>query len=227
MKNIVIVGADKGIGLKILESLQERYLIISVSDVQTISSFPAVSYFLDVFKDGLTHLTNLPDSIHGLIYCPASFNMSAERFTTQELINNSDQHLLATIEIIHSLLPRLTCANGSSIVLLSTIPDTKNVSGAVLAAKRALKELIKSMSLEFECSGIRLNVLAPPSRTRSLSSLLNGAEDVNELMYKQDVLQPKAELNLLEMVDFLMSEESSSITGQMIDVSTGVNRMNV
>ena len=77
MKNIVIIGAGNGIGLKTVEKLHDQFHVISVSRKRTseLDAFNTDFYEIDVCSDNLDVLAQLPEEIHGLVYCPGSINL--------------------------------------------------------------------------------------------------------------------------------------------------------
>lgn len=68
MKNIVIVGAGKGIGLKLSELLNADNHLITISRNPTteLESLHTKFYRFDVTKDDINILNDLPDEIHGV-----------------------------------------------------------------------------------------------------------------------------------------------------------------
>ena len=72
MKNIVIVGAGRGIGLATVKALQNDNLFtISHQLTNELEALNTRFFALDAAKDDLTVLANLPEVIHGIVYSPA------------------------------------------------------------------------------------------------------------------------------------------------------------
>jgi 3-oxoacyl-[acyl-carrier protein] reductase len=73
-------------------------------------------------KDDVAVLTDLPEVIHGVVYCPGSINLRPfNRLTAQDFLNDFQQNVLGAIAVIQYLLPRLKKADGASIVLFSSV----------------------------------------------------------------------------------------------------------
>ena len=75
-------------------------------------------YALDVAKENLDALTDLPDEIHGVVYCPGSINLKPfNRLTAQDFLQDYGQNVLGAVATIQKVLPNLKKANGASVVL--------------------------------------------------------------------------------------------------------------
>nr|MBP6517159.1 hypothetical protein [Chitinophagales bacterium] len=76
MKNIVVVGAGRGIGLATVKALQsENLFTISRQLTNELEALNTKFYSLDAAKDDVAVLTDLPEVIHGVVYCPGSINL--------------------------------------------------------------------------------------------------------------------------------------------------------
>ena len=77
MKNIVIAGAGKGIGLKTVELLKDTNQLFTIARNNTaeLSALSTKFYQLNLVTDNLDTLNDLPETIDGLVYCPGSINL--------------------------------------------------------------------------------------------------------------------------------------------------------
>ena len=124
MKNIVIAGAGKGIGLKTVELLKDTNQLFTIARNNTaeLSALSTKFYQLDLVTDNLDALNDLPETIDGLVYCPGSINLKPfNRLTTQDFLNDFNQNVLGAVSLVQKLLPNLKRAGGASIVLFSTV----------------------------------------------------------------------------------------------------------
>ena len=73
MKNIVIAGAGKGIGLKTVELLKDTNQLFTIARNNTaeLSALSTKFYQLDLVTDNLDALNDLPETIDGWFTAPA------------------------------------------------------------------------------------------------------------------------------------------------------------
>jgi 3-oxoacyl-[acyl-carrier protein] reductase len=90
MKNYLIIGGTKGIGLKTIELLGKDCKIYSVSRGRNEDRQQNIAHYqLDITKDDLSKLDALPVEIHGLVYCPEGINLRPfSRFSETDFLND-------------------------------------------------------------------------------------------------------------------------------------------
>lgn len=182
MKNIVIAGAGKGIGLKTAEilSAENNLFTISRNSTQALEELDTSFYQLDIVNDDLEILNGLPDAIHGVVYCPGSINLKPfNRLTNADFLADYNQNVIGAVRIIQNLLPRLKRAQGASVVLFSSVAAKTGMPfhASIAASKAAVEGLAKSLAAELAASLIRVNVIAPSLTDTPLAAgLLNTPE---------------------------------------------------
>lgn len=230
MKNIVVVGAGRGIGLATVKALQnENLFTISHQLTNELEALNTTFFALDAAKDDLTVLADLPEVIHGLVYCPGSINLRPfNRLTTQDFLTDFQQNVLGAIAVIQYLLPRLKKADGASIVLFSTVAVKIGMPfhASIAAAKGAIEGLAKSLAAELATSKIRVNVIAPSLTDTPLSSALLNSDEKREAAAKRHPLNSIGSANEIgQLVAFLIQDNSRWITGQVIGVDGGIGSL--
>jgi len=229
MKNYLIIGGTKGIGLRTIELLGPECSIYSISrNVNDTTNLRNITHYqLDITKDDLGALDSLPKEIHGFVYCPGSINLKPfARLTEQDFLNDFHQNVLGAIRIIQYCLPRIKQANGSGIVLFSTVAAKlgMNFHSSVAVSKTALEGLARSLAAELAVNKVRVNVIAPSlTNTPLASSLLNTPEKI-EANNKRHPLQRIGQSDdIAAMAVFLLSDQASWITGQVLNIDGGMS----
>ena len=231
MKNILIVGAGKGVGIRTAELLHNDYQLITISRSLTseLEGLNTKFYQLDVAKDNLDILNDLPETIHGVVYCPGSINLKPfNRLTAQDFLNDFQQNVLGAVAIIQKVLPNLKRANGASVVLFSTVAAKLGMPfhSSIAASKGAIEGLAKSLAAELAISHVRVNVIAPSLLDTPLAGFLINTDEKKEASGKRHPLQRIGTPNeIAHLVRFLISEESSWITGQIIGADGGLGSL--
>ena len=232
MKNIIIAGAGRGIGLKTAELLNGQHQLFTISRNETAELEVLKTRFfqIDISKDDLNALNDLPEVIDGLVFCPGSINLKPfNRLTTQDFLTDFNQNVLGAVALIQKILPNLKRANGASIVLFSTVAAKLGMPfhASVAASKAAIEGLAKSLAAEFAVSKIRVNVIAPSLTDTALAAFLLNTDEKKEASGKRHPLQRIGTAEeIAQLVSFLLSDAASWITGQIIGADGGMGSLN-
>ncbi len=229
MKNILIVGAGKGIGLKTAQLLpQENLYTIPRNSTPELDNLETHFFELDVLKDDLSELS-LPEELHGLVFCPGSINLKPfNRLTEEDFLNDFNQNFLGAVKIIQKCLPNLKKSGNSSIILFSSVAAKIGMPfhTSISASKGAIEGFAKSLAAEFVSSNIRVNVIAPSLTDTSLAKQLLSTDEKKLAAAKRHPLQRigNAE-DIAELAVFLLSDKSTWITGQVFGVDGGLGNI--
>lgn len=229
MKNIVIIGAGKGIGLQTAQLLKEENIFtISRNLTAELESLGTKFFQLDVSKDDLSELP-LPEQIHGLVFCPGSINLKPfNRLKEEDFLADFHQNFLGAVSMIQKCLPMMKKSGGASIVLFSTVAAKVGMPfhTSIAASKGAIESFARSLAAELAASKIRVNVIAPSLTDTSLAAMLLSTEEKRESSAKRHPLQRVGTPDdSAQLVEFLLSDKSTWITGQVIGVDGGLGNI--
>lgn len=227
-KNILLIGGSHGIGLAMAAKLHDNHNLFIASrtneELQHLNithiPFDAVHDILDV--------SILPDEIHGFIYCPGSINLKPFKMMSMETFyEDMELNFFGMVKVVKSIISKMT--ENSSMVFFSTVAVGTGMPfhTSVAAAKGAVEGFAKSMAAEY-APKIRVNVVAPSLVNTPLAKRLLNNEKKIEMMSQRHPLQRvgKPE-DIAAIALFLLSDESSWITGQVYGVDGGLSTLNI
>lgn len=228
MKNYLIIGGSSGIGESIVGKLAESaennvvatYFSHTKEDSDNVKFFP-----YNAEKDNLSYI-QLPEEIHGFVYCPGAIILKPfKRLTEQSVIEDFKLQVVGAMNAIQAILPNLLAANNASIVLFSTVAVQQgfNFHAQVAMSKGAIEGLTKSLAAEF-APAIRVNCIAPSLTDTPLSERLLNTDEKRKSNADRHPMKEigKAE-DSAELAVFLLSEKSKWMTGQIIHIDGGMS----
>ncbi|MCW4452500.1 SDR family oxidoreductase [Kaistella sp. BT6-1-3] len=232
MKNIVIVGCGKGIGLAAAKILSEQHRIIGISKTENaeINQLNIEFYPLDILSGNLDDI-NFPETIDGLIYAPGSINLKPiNRLTEDDFRNDFEINVIGAVKIIKKILPNLKKSDHASVVLFSTVAAKLGMPfhASVAASKSAVEGLTKSLAAELSSQKISVNAIAPSLTDTSLAAQLLSTPEKREAAAKRHPLQGIGTAEeMAEMAAFLISDNARWITGQIIGIDGGMGSVKI
>jgi len=147
MKNILLIGGSYGIGLAIAKELQyENKVFIASRTNEAISDMNVTHIPFDAATDVLD-TSLLPEVIDGFVYCPGSINLRPFRGLKPEAFESDLQiTFISMIKALQTVLPSLSAANQSSVVLFSSVAAGMGMPfhTSVAAAKGAIEGFAKA-----------------------------------------------------------------------------------
>ena len=176
---------------------------------------------IDFTKQLTQDLSNT--DIIGIAYCVGSIEIKPFKITqASDFVSSYVLNLVAVTEIIRSLLDNLK-KNNASVVLFSTVAAKKgfNNHSIISSAKSAVEGLTVSLAAEL-APNIRINCIAPSltksKMAKAVIKNLKIEESIAKLHPLKRIGNPSDSASL---ANFLLSENSSWITGQIIGVDGG------
>lgn len=243
MKNIIVTGDSKGVGHAIVDKLlcqghrviglsrstpsqvyelQEKYdteryihLEFDLSDVNSIKN---------LYTKSLKPLTTKFGGIHGFVnnaalaYDDIITNLNIEPLQEMFSVNVYSPMMLTKYMLRDFLLHK----NKGSIIHISSISAHTGYKGLAMyaATKGALEAFSKNTAREWGALGIRSNIVCPGFMDTDMSASLS--ENQKNRIFNRNAMKKPVEVEAVaSTVNFMLSEEATGITGDIIHVDNG------
>jgi NAD(P)-dependent dehydrogenase (short-subunit alcohol dehydrogenase family) len=227
-KTFFIVGGSSGIGRELVNILKKDALVITASrnpgweEDGDVRSFP-----LDVTAESMD-LSGLPESLDGFVYCPGSINLKPFRMLSPETFEKDlELNFIGLVRILKEIMPRFN--PGASLVFFSTVAVGSGMPfhTSVAAAKGAIEGFARALAAE-TAPNLRVNVIAPSLVDTPLASrLLNNEKKQEKMAERHPLKRVGTPGDIAHMAAFLLREESSWMTGQVLGVDGGISTLNI
>ncbi len=231
-KKFLIFGATGAVGSSLSklmkeDSLQAHLVGKNKDEVSKLSDETGFSYSVAnvLDSDFIEKLNKDLDGvdISGIAYCVGSIDLKPiNLITKKDYLNSFELNFFPIIEVIKKFQENLK-KNKSSIVLFSTVAVKQGFPNHAIISpvKASLEGLTVSLASELSPS-IRINCIAPSLSNSKMASKMLRNEKISEAIAKQHPLKRLGEgYDSAALAKFLLSENSSWITGQIIGVDGG------
>ncbi|MDB2515551.1 SDR family oxidoreductase [Candidatus Pelagibacter bacterium] len=230
----LIFGATGSVGSSLAEQLKnlgnDIHLVArNESEVKTIAEKLGCSYtVVDVLEDGFIEKVKSDiNDIKGVAYCVGSIDLKPLRMVTEADMNKCMKlNLYSAIEVIKGFQESLK-KNKGSVVLFSTVAAQRGFTNhAIIAsAKAAVEGLTVTLAAEF-APNIRVNCIAPSLSKSKIAEPMLKNPTIAEGIAKAHPLKRLGEgKDSAALAKFLITDESSWITGQVIAVDGGRSKL--
>ena len=230
----LIFGATGSVGSSLAEQLKNSgndiHLVArSENEVKTIAEKLGCSHTVaDVLKDGfIEKVKSDVNEIKGIAYCVGSIDLKPLRMVTEADMNKCMKlNLYSAIEAIKGYQESLK-KNKGSVVLFSTVAAQRGFTNhtIIASAKAAVEGLTVTLAAEF-APHIRVNCIAPSLSKSKIAEPMLKNPAIAEGIAKAHPLKRLGEgKDSAALAKFLITEESSWITGQIIAVDGGRSKL--
>lgn len=250
-KTYLVTGGSSGIGLGIAEMLSSKNnLVISVSRNQekidrTLKENPSLEQKID-FITGDVALQSDIDKIyryvakkygvlHGLINSAGIISVGTlETLSKAEWQQMLDVNLTGPFMVTKTLLPLLKNAQGASVINISSIAGLRpGYSIGYSVSKAGLDMLTRFLTDDLAPYKIRVNSINPGLIRTNLqldNDLYKSREEYEKMVENARERYPLKRIgepeDISNLVDFLLSEKGSWISGNIIPVAGGITETN-
>ena len=230
----LIFGATGSVGSSLAEQLKNSgndiHLVArNESEVKAIAEQLSCSYTVaDVLEDGFIEKVKTDiNEIKGIAYCVGSIDLKPLRMVTETDMNKCMKlNLYSAIEVIKGFQESLK-KNKGSIVLFSTVAAQRGFTNhtIIASAKAAVEGLTVTLAAEF-APHIRVNCIAPSLSKSKIAEPMLKNTTIAEGIAKAHPLKRLGEgKDSAALAKFLITEESSWVTGQIIAVDGGRSKL--
>lgn len=238
MRNILVTGATQGIGYGVATSLLQKgtnVILVGRNEeklLQLKNQFPAHAYpyvfdlyntqdiesiFMFCKENGL--------QLNGMVHAAGrSLDLPIKSVDVEEMESGMRINYFSYVQLARYFSLKKYSVNGASIVAFSSLASFLCEKGMsqYASSKAAINAFTKTLSYELLKRNIRVNAIAPgyvdTDMTRSCFNCIEGFE---EMMLQKQPWGMIPVSQIVELVEFLLSERSQYITGAIIPVSAG------
>jgi 3-oxoacyl-[acyl-carrier protein] reductase len=235
-KNFLVVGGSRGIGKSVvlkLHNMGARVIFTYVSDDESANILEQYGENIQKLKVDSTNYDEVISitkkmfsefSIDGLVICAGITDDKSLIMMGKESWDKViDVNLTGTFNYLKSVSYNFIKQGYGSIVCISSVNGLTGSSGQsnYAASKAGQIALVKSLSKEIARFNVRANIIAPGYINTDMFHKLSKKEieNVENSIPMKRIGEPEEVANL---VSFLLSEESTYITGSVIEVNGGM-----
>ena len=226
----IVFGATGSIGSSLAEQLVSSGNNVHLvgrneTELKNISEkLGCTSTVANVLEDGfIEKVKNDISEIKGIAYCVGSIDLKPIRMVTEQDFNKCMKlNLYSAVETIKGYQESLK-KNKGSVVLFSTVAAQRGFTNHTIIAstKAAVEGLTVSLAAEF-APNIRVNCVAPSLTNSKIAEPMLKNKALADGIAKAHPLKRLGEgKDSASLAKFLITEDSSWITGQIIAVDGG------
>ncbi|MGB9145332.1 MAG: SDR family oxidoreductase [Acidobacteriaceae bacterium] len=241
MRNVLVTGASRGLGLGIASRLlASGYCVLAVARTESkeladlrAQTESAGQNALSFRSFDLSHIDEIPalvselrkefGPIYGLVNCAGiSFDGSLAMMPTAQIEQMVQVNLVSPMVLTKAVVRGMMSDGAGRIVSIASITAFTGYSGLAVygATKSALTGFSRSLAREVGRMGVNVNCVAPGFIDTQMTLGLEGEQ--RERIVRRSALRRLADVNdVASAVEFLLSDGAKNITGTVITVDAG------
>lgn len=236
MKTILITGASGGIGREIATTLANKkhnLILVYNSNKPTVENLEK-KCAVDIFKCDLTNEQQIKTLVNKiikkykkidvLINCAGVSHFQQIQDTTEDdfyhVINNN---LKSTILVTTAVSKHMISEQSGNIINISSMWGVVGASMESLysASKGAINTFTLALAKELGPSNINVNAICPGLIDTKMNKNLT-KETIEDIVSNTPIARIGKPKDVANLVEFLISEKASFITGQIIRIDGGL-----
>ena len=215
---VLLIGSSSDIAQYMIKNASNEH------DFIELTSNPSGSHQHEINVQDESTFPSIEGEIDGLVYFPGSINLRPfSGLKLSDFQTDYEINVLGLIKILKHFHKQL--AQNSSLVFISTVAAQVGMPyhSSISLCKSAIEGLCRSLAAEWSPK-VRVNCVAHSVVQTKLSTRLfrteSQVEQMNSRHPLQKVGQPK---NIADAIEFLLSDKSSWMTGQVLHVDGGLS----
>lgn len=225
-KTFIIAGASSATAKKLKDLLQSQgHHVIGISTKAEVEGYDAI------YNQENYHSIDYPEvdkPVHGLIYFPGTISLKPfGRITKEEFLNDFNINALGAAAFVQAYLKNIKAAGTASVVFVSSVAAACGMPfhSSIAMSKSAVEGLTHALAAELAPS-VRVNGVAPSLTDTPLAEKFLNTPEKSEAAQKRNPLKKVGSIeDIANLIDFLLSEKSGWITGQIISVDGGMKNL--
>ncbi|KAB8028074.1 SDR family NAD(P)-dependent oxidoreductase [Fluviispira multicolorata] len=233
-KILLINGCYSTIAQSLIKIEESEKNIVGIvrkknENLEGINLYEADAISPEEIKSAIEEINLEYGAIHEYVHFIGSILIKPLHQTSlEEWKNTLDLNLNSIFYSLKYILPIMQRQKYGSIVLISSVAAGVGLTNheAISAAKGGVEALVRSLSMTYANSGIRVNCVAP--------SLINTKMTVN-LVKNEMVVKASSAMNAIkrigeakdvaQAISYLLNDKSSFVTGQILRVDGGLTHV--
>jgi len=226
MKTYLFAGASSQIAQATAQLLQAKgNAVIGISRQTEIAIYDEYHQVEGYSKNDFPVIDQ---TIDGIVYFPGSINLKPfHRLNSDDFVHDYQLNALGAVEFTQAYLGNLKASENPAIVYLSSVAATLGLPfhASISMAKGAIESLTRSLAAEL-APKIRVNCVAPSLTNTDLGSkFLNTPEKFEASQNRNPMKKVGEPIEIANAIVFLITQDSSWMTGQIINVDGGMNNL--
>jgi 3-oxoacyl-[acyl-carrier protein] reductase len=221
MKKILLVGASSDIAQSLINQYGDVYKFTTLSR-EFHDSFRETDFHQIHNFDELPELTTHLD---GLVYFPGTIVLKPFKLLkVDDFKNDFEINFFGAIKVIQKYIRNMQNKD-ASVVLFSSVAATMGMPfhSSIASAKAAIEGLTRSLAAEY-APQIRFNAIAPSlTETKLASRLINTPEKIEASNHRHPMKRIGSPSDFANAIHYLLSNESSWMTGQILHIDGGMS----
>lgn len=221
---IIVTGASSGLGAEIAQSLRNSGVkVITLSRSEIKNDENHISCDITNYKSlkfAYKKISLKKEKVYALINCAGIACMNLAITTPHQITDKLVRtNLIGTIYTNQIFAPLIIKSGKGRIINFSTIAVSMALKGESIyvATKAGVEAFSRTFANELSGFNITVNCIAPgPVRT----NLLKGVSDsqIKKIVNRQIIKKEMDPKDVVKMVDLILSENSSNLTGQVLHI---------
>lgn len=235
-KNILITGASSGIGRQIAidAAAQGAALVLLGRDSQKLDETkklcvgaPSIICFSKDLSDSdfvTTFSNEITSNFDGVVFNAGKVKVNPVAFISEDEVDDLfNVNIKSTMLLTQHLLRKKRINTGGSIVFISSIATQKPTLGNAVynASKGAVNSFAHSLALEVASKKIRVNTVLPGFVETNILGRVRSEEEIKAHLASYPLGRFGLPSDISNLVNFLLSDSSSWITGAKIPIDGG------